>query len=92
MPEPPEVTVTGSSPSPEDERAIREAILRLWREDQARAAQKAPANPWTLAGRIEAAQGGTGPLRVRIPGQAWRLSGRLSPAESHIAIGRGDAR
>lgn len=92
MPEPPEVTVTGGSPSAEDERAVREAILRLWREDQARAARQAPANPWTLAGRVEAARGGTGPLRARIPAQAWRLSGRLSPAESHIAIGRGDAK
>lgn len=92
MPEPPEVRITSGSPTPEEEAAARAAILELWREDQARAAAEAPTNAWALAGRIEATRTGTGSLRARSAPAAWRRSGRFSTAESHISIGRGDAK
>jgi len=92
MPEPPEIQITSGSPTPEEEAAVRAAILELWREDQARAARDAPTDAWALAGRIEATRTGTGSLRARSAPSAWRRSGWFATAESHIRIGRGDAR
>lgn len=93
MAQPPEIRITKGSPTPEEADAVREAIVALWRRDQAEAARTAPVNPWVLAGRAQTNRAGTGPLRAQNRPQAWRLSGRVGgAAESHITIGRGDAK
>lgn len=93
MTELPEICVTSGSPEPVEQEAARRAIVDLWRQDQARAAAETPADPWTLAGRVEANRSGAWAARARGGPNAWRLSGRLSAqAESHISIGRGDAK
>lgn len=90
MPEPPEIRITRGAPTPEEEEAVRAAVLRLWREDQARAARDRPEDGWVAAARAEATGRGVGIWR-RGP-KAWRLSARFTGPESHITIGRGDAK
>lgn len=89
----PEVEITKGAPTPEQEAAVRAAIMKLWREDQAKAARDAAPDPWVLAARLEQTGAGRRALQQRGKAGAWRLSGRL-PGEpvSHISIGRGDAR
>ena len=86
---PPEVTISGGNPTPEEERAVREAILALWRADQADAARRAGgATGWTAAARAEAT--GAALLAAR----SWRdglglMQGGVLPARR---VGRGDQR
>lgn len=55
MSRPPEIEIIGGNPTPEEERAVREAILALWREGRARAAREAGrVGGWVRAGRAEA--------------------------------------
>lgn len=89
----PEIDVTRGSPALVEAEAARAAVLALWREDQARAAREAPADPWSLAARAEAIRSGTIALRLRGGAAAWRLSSRFSAvAETHLTAGRGDAK
>jgi hypothetical protein len=92
MSEPPRIQIVSGSPTPEEEEAVREAVLKLWREDQAAAARAADANPWVLAARAEATGGGLALVRARAKRSSWRLSGRFAGPESHIQAGRGDAK
>lgn len=93
MADAPEIRILRGNPTPEEEDAVRRAIVELWREEQARAARDAAANPWVLSGRVEGARQGQSPLRERARSKAWRLSGRIAAGPlSHITIGRGDAK
>jgi len=80
-------------PGDEEAEAARRAILALWREDQAKAAREAPADPWTLTARAEAVRAGPAAFRLRGGARAWRLSGwGAHTSESHLQAGRGDAK
>ncbi|MCA1832340.1 MAG: hypothetical protein ABR548_04820 [Actinomycetota bacterium] len=83
---PPEIEVTGGFPSPEEERAVREAILKLWRDDQALAARAQGGNAWVAAGRDEATGASSG--------RGWRRSAGLMQPGVLFArrVGRGDQR
>jgi hypothetical protein len=89
MPQPPEIRITHGNPTPDEEAAVRAAILRLWRDDQARAARDAGVNAWVASGRAVA----NGRAAVGRGAKAWRLSGRIG-AEAVTAeqTGRGDAK
>lgn len=91
-PEPPEIRVERGSPTPEEEAAIREAILRLWRQDQADARRMGGRSPWVLTARAEATGFGAQDLRGE-PG-AWRLGTRLTGLglAAERRIGRGDSK
>lgn len=91
-PDPPAFEIIGGSPTPEEEAAIREAILRLWREDQAAARRSTDRSGWVVAARAEAA--GYDCSVVRGTPGAWRLAPRL-PGFGHVSerrAGRGDAK
>jgi hypothetical protein len=89
----PEIRITRGAPAPDEEAAVRAAVLKLWREDQAKAARDAAPDPWTLAARVEGARGGLAAVRARGGASAWRLSARLGAEPvSHVSIGRGDAK
>lgn len=89
----PEIRITKGAPTPGEEAAVRAAVLKLWREDQAATAKNAAPDPWMLAARVEGARPGLAALRARGGSNAWRLSARLGAEPvSHISIGRGDAR
>ena len=84
---PPDVEITAGSPNPDEERAIHEAILVLWRADQAKAARKSGGlGGWRALARSEAA-GAPAP-------RSWRASGGLMQPGTLIArrVGRGDTR
>lgn len=89
---PPEFRIVRGSPTPDEEAAIRAAILKLWREEQIEAQRASGLSPWVLAGRAEATRSGAADFRGD-PG-AWRLSQRL-PGLGLISArrtGRGDSR
>jgi hypothetical protein len=91
MPQPPELRIVRGSPTPEEEAAVRAAVLDLWRKERARASAAAGPNPWVLAGRIES----THRWREALPRtpEGWRRSGRIAAKPvSDNRIGRGDAR
>ncbi|MGH2727822.1 MAG: hypothetical protein ACRDKS_12695 [Actinomycetota bacterium] len=92
MPEPPEIRIIRGDPSPEEEAAIREAILRLWRREQAEAARTSGRSSWVVTARAEASGWGAADLR-REPG-AWRLGTRLAGFGllSVRRTGRGDSK
>jgi hypothetical protein len=83
---PPEIEITGGAPTPDEEDAVRAAILALWREDQAEAA-RAEGSRWTRVARAEAA--GSGGLA-----RGWRASTALMQPGILLArrVGRGDQR
>lgn len=88
---PPSVQITGGAPTEVESAAVEAAIIALWREEMARASRDAGMGPWVLAARL--ASTGRGRAAARGVGRdAWRSSGRLGPAESHLQPGRGDAR
>ena len=92
MPEPPEFRVVRGNPTPEEEEAIREAILRLWRQEQSEARASSGRSRWIVAARAEAA--GWGAADVRSDGGAWRLGTRL-PGFGLLSVrrsGRGDSK
>jgi hypothetical protein len=89
----PEVRIASGSPTASEDQAVRAAILKLWRDDQATAARDAAPDPWVLAARVEGARAGPGAVRAKGKASAWRLSGRVAAEPgSHISIGRGDAK
>lgn len=63
------------NPTPEEEAAIREAILRIWREDQAEAQRSSGRTPWVEAARVAGIGGNAG--EVRGP-HAWRWALRIT--------------
>ncbi len=89
---PPEIEIVGGSPTPEQEAAIREAILRLWRLEQSEARASSGRSRWVVAARAEAS--GWGARDVRSDGGAWRLGTRL-PGFGLLSVrrtGRGDSK
>lgn len=92
MPDPPEIEVLGGSPTPEEEAAIREVILRLWRQEQAEARRASGGSRWVAAARADAA--GWGAADLRGGGRAWRFGMRL-PGLGLVSVrraGRGDSK
>lgn len=92
MADAPEFRVVGGNPTPEEEAAIREAILRIWRQERAEAVQSSGRSRWVVAARAEAA--GWGAPDVRSDGGAWRLGTRL-PGLGLLSVrrtGRGDSK
>ncbi len=84
----PEVEVVGGSPTPEEERAVREAIITLWREDQARQSRDSRKAGWLDVARREGA-GESGPRGI-----PWARSlGFMQPGVTAARpIGPGDTR
>ena len=76
MSEPPEFRVVRGNPTPEEEAAIGEAILRLWREEQAEARRASARSAWVLAARAEST--GAAASDFRSDGDAWRAGVRLT--------------
>ncbi|HJR19470.1 MAG TPA: hypothetical protein VJ922_07100 [Actinomycetota bacterium] len=92
MPEPPEIRITGGSPSDDEEAAIREAILRLWRQEQSEARRGGGGSAWVVAARAEGS--GWGAADVRGLTDAWRLGTRM-PGFGLLSVrrtGRGDSK
>jgi hypothetical protein len=91
MPEPPEIRVVRGNPTPEEEEAIREAILRVWRNEQAEARRASARSQWVLAARAEAT--GAGAADFRRDG-IWRAGFRITGLGlvSVRRTGRGDSR
>ena len=83
----PGVWIRSGSPTEAEGVAIAAAVEALWREDVARASGSRERNPWILAARAEA----TGRARDLLRG-SWRRSGWFAGPETHLRIGRGDAR
>jgi hypothetical protein len=89
MSEPPGARITRGNPTPDEERAVREAIVALWRADQSEAARNAAgAGGWRSTAWSEAT--GSSMWGAR----SWRESAGLTqpgvlPARR---VGRGDQR
>jgi len=74
--------------SPAEEVAVIAALERYFAEDE----EGRPANPWTIAGRLDAT--GVGALQARgVTGPAWRAGARMTFARRGVDPfhGRGDA-
>ena len=92
MADAPEFRVTRGNPTPEEEAAIAEAILRLWREEQSEARRAGGGSRWVLTARAEAA--GWGAPDLRSQDAAWKLGTRL-PGMGLLSVrrtGRGDSK
>ena len=92
---PPDFQVVSGSPTPEEEEAIRAAILKLWREERAEVTRAASASRWAIAARAEATRNGVGDLRRQAGGAgAWKLSQRVAGFGllSADRTGRGDSK
>jgi len=92
MSEPPEIRVVRGNPTPDEEAAIREAILKLWRDEQAEAARASARSGWVVAARAEATGAAADDLRRE--GGAWRAGVRISGLGlvSVRRTGRGDSK
>ncbi|MEX2556539.1 MAG: hypothetical protein WEB06_13050 [Actinomycetota bacterium] len=91
MAEPPEIEVVAGSPTPEEEAAIREAILRIWRKDQSEAQRVSGRSRWVVAARADSSGWGAADVRGS---DAWRLALRL-PGLGLVSVrrsGRGDSK
>jgi hypothetical protein len=83
--------VVGGSPSDAEEEAARTAIVALWNEARADAAQRSGLSPWVVLARAESTKRGA--LVGRGRPNAWRLSGRLRAIKADpTQTGRGDAK
>ena len=92
MAEPPEFRVVCGNPTPEEEEAIREAILRLWRQEQSEARRSGGGSAWVASARANGA--GWGAPDLRSQGGAWKLGTRL-PGFGLLSVrrsGRGDSK
>ena len=89
---PPEIRVVRGDPTPEEEAAIREAILRIWRQEQADAARASARSPWVVAARAEATGASAAELRADV--DAWRAGLRIAGLGlvSVRRTGRGDSK
>jgi hypothetical protein len=92
MAEPPEIRVVRGNPTPEEEAAIRETILRIWRDEQADAARESSRSGWVIAARAEAT--GAAAEDFRRDGDAWRAGVRIAGLGlvSVRRTGRGDSK
>lgn len=95
MTEPPEIEVTSGAPTPEEEAAIRAAILRMWRRERAEAVREAGLSRWRAAARAEATGNPAADLfEAGVTADAWKLSGRIGGRGliSVLRTGRGDSK
>jgi hypothetical protein len=92
MAEPPEFRIVRGNPTPEEEAAIREAILKLWREEQVEARRAAGRSGWVIAARAEATRAHVSDFRS--DGGAWRGGERITGLGlvSTRRTGRGDSK
>jgi len=90
--EPHEIRIVRGNPTPEEEVAIREAILRIWREEQAEAARASGRSPWVIVARAESTSAAPGDFRR--DGGAWRGGLRIAGLGlvSVRRTGRGDSK
>ncbi len=91
MAETPEYRIVRGNPTPEEEAAIREAILKLWREDQAEARRATGRSGWVIAARAEATRASAADFRAD---GAWRNGLRVTGLGlvSERRTGRGDSK
>ncbi len=91
MAKPPEFRIVRGNPTLEEEAAIREAILKLWRDEQAEALRASARSPWVVAARAEATGSGAHDFRSD---DAWRSGFRLTGLGivSVRRTGRGDSK
>ena len=89
---PPDFEVVRGNPTPEEEQAIREAILRLWRDEQIEARRASAMSGWVVAARAEATGSGAPDFRTRT--RAWQFGERLTGLGlvSVRRTGRGDSK
>ena len=92
MSDPPEYRVVRGNPTPAEEAAIREAILKLWRDEQVEARRAAGRSGWVIAARAEAT--GAAAEDFRSDGDAWRGGLRITGLGlvSTRRTGRGDSK
>ena len=92
MSEPPEIRVVRGTPTPEEEAAVREAILKLWRDEQAEAARASARSGWVVVARAEAT--GAAADDFRREGAAWRAGMHITGLGlvSVRRTGRGDSK
>jgi hypothetical protein len=92
MSEPPEYRIVRGNPTPEEEAAIREVILKLWREEQTEARRASGRSGWVIAARAEAT--GAAAADFRADGGAWRSGERITGLGlvSMRRTGRGDSK
>ena len=87
----PELRILRGSPTPQQEEAIRRALMKLWAEERASAV--AGLSPWVAAARAEATGQSTASARAAGSPGTWRLSGRLTETvATQTQTGRGDAK
>ena len=92
MTEPPEYRIVRGNPTPEEEAAIREAILKLWRDDQVEARRASDRSGWVIAARAEATNATAADFRA--DGDSWRNGMRITGLGlvSMRRTGRGDSK
>ena len=92
MAEPPEIRIVRGNPTPEEEAAVREAILKIWRDEQAEAARASRRSGWVVVARAEATA--AAPEDFRRDGDAWRSGLRIAGLGlvSVRRTGRGDSK
>ena len=92
MSEPPEYRIVRGNPTSEEEAAIREAILKLWRQEQVEARRASGRSGWTIAARAEATNAAAADFRA--DGGSWRTGTRITGLGlvSTRRTGRGDAK
>lgn len=92
MAEPPEYRIVRGNPTPEEEAAIREAILKIWRDEQVEARRVAGRSGWVLTARAEAT--GASAEDFRADANSWRNGLRITGLGlvSTRRTGRGDSK
>ena len=92
MTEPPEYRIVRGNPTPEEEAAIREVILKLWSDEQVEARRVAGRSGWVIAARAEATNAHAADFRA--DGDAWRSGARITGLGlvSTRRTGRGDSK
>lgn len=92
MAEPPEIRIVRGNPTPDEEAAVREAILKIWRDEQADAARASGRSGWVIAARAEATAAAAEDFRR--DGDAWRAGLRIAGLGlvSVRRTGRGDSK
>ena len=88
----PEFRIVRGDPTAAEESAVREAIHRLWRQEQIEARRAAGRSAWVVAARAEST--GFGAPDFRAEPAAWRLGQRLTGLGlvSTRRVGRGDSK
>ncbi|HVL91067.1 MAG TPA: hypothetical protein VM841_12615 [Actinomycetota bacterium] len=90
MSDAPRIEITGGAPAPDEEAAVREAILTIWRDDVAAARRGAGESGWLVAAR---AAGARTRVHETASAHAWTLSLRFDAGPVSVRrTGRGDSK